>query len=365
MKKLAIQSSVLAIGLALMVSGCGDGADDNARGRGPAATSQAAPDVERRVAARIDGTSREAAEEAAIAAQGAETAAREEMPAMPPAPSIAGDTPAVSVPDGRRAPARFNTPQQPETPVQNGASTALAFVHQLGFSLPVAQVQPAQERHIAACEALRRGRCVVTGVQFNQTAEDQVSGQLSLLLDPALAHNFTRDAAAIVADLDGRTDQNIVSGNDVGTQIATSQDASVRLGGDLERIERRLRSGGLSANERSELNAQAESLRQRMTNEAEGRRRGEAQLATTPVTISYRGLEAGALSTDRPFASAWEASGNSFAAATAFTLMLLGISLPWLLLGGAGWLAYRFIRRRKAGDTLAPSGDSGSGVAPA
>jgi hypothetical protein len=121
------------------------------------------------------------------------------------------------------------------------------------------------------------------------------------------------------------------------------------LGGDVERLRERLRQPGLTANERRDLQAQISQIENELSGEEQVRRAGEARLAATPVQFSYGGERGWAgLNRERPFASAWEASSDSFAAASAFVLMLMGLLLPWALLFGAGILGLRWLKRRNA-----------------
>lgn len=121
------------------------------------------------------------------------------------------------------------------------------------------------------------------------------------------------------------------------------------MGGDVERLRERLRQPGLTANERRDLQAQISQIENELSGEEQVRRAGEARLAATPVQFSYGGERGWAgLNRERPFASAWEASSDSFAAASAFVLMLMGLLLPWALLFGAGILGLRWLKRRNA-----------------
>lgn len=225
----------------------------------------------------------------------------------------------------------------------------VAFAYRLAFRLPDRSVADAQERHVAACGALGRLRCRVTGMNYDQSEDGLIRASLSLLVDPALARGFARDAAETVERLDGTLETSSVNGDDVGSGIAQSQQTSARLGGDIERLRERLRQPGLSANERRDLQAQISQMETALGNEEQGRRDGEARLAATPLQFTYGGERGWAgLNRERPFASAWAASSDSFANASAFVLMLLGLLLPWALLGGAAVLVLRWLKRRNA-----------------
>ncbi len=225
----------------------------------------------------------------------------------------------------------------------------VAFAYRFNFRLADDAVSEAQDRHVSACEELGPSRCRVTGLQYTQSEDGPVEASLAFLLDPALARSFARDALGSVRELDGTLVNSSVDGEDVGTGITTSQQVSAAMGGDLARIEQRLSQPGLSAGERRDLRAQAEQLRGRLRDEEQGRRGGEARLASTPVLFSYRGTTGiGGFDSSRPFASALDASTDSFGSAAAFVMMLLGLILPWALMAGGVVLVVRWLRRRLA-----------------
>lgn len=225
----------------------------------------------------------------------------------------------------------------------------VAFAYNLAFRLPDRAVADAQERHVAACRTLGQQRCRVTGMNYDQSDDGVIRASLNLLVDPALARSFARDAAETVERLEGSLESSRVNGEDVGTGITQSQQHSARLGGDVTRLRDRLRQPGLSANERRDLQAEISQIEGQLGDEEQTRRAGETRLAATPLNFTYGGERGWAgLNRERPFASAWEASSASFANASAFVLMLMGLLLPWALLGGIAWLALRWLRRRNA-----------------
>ncbi|MEQ1686971.1 MAG: DUF4349 domain-containing protein [Sphingopyxis sp.] len=231
----------------------------------------------------------------------------------------------------------------------DSVAPGVAFTYDFAFRLPDDQVSVAQDRHVEACARLGRARCRLTNIHYSREDDGPIDASLSFLVDPALARSFARDAVDLVARLDGELTNSQVGGVDVGTGIETSQRLSANLGGDLERIERRLAQPGLSGRERAELQAQAQALRGELRSGEDDRRKGEAQLAATPVNFSYTGNTGVAgYDSSRPFASALSASTDSLGAAGAFILMLAGITLPWLLMLGGVIFGWRWLRRRVA-----------------
>lgn len=231
--------------------------------------------------------------------------------------------------------------------IAGGVASGVAFTYRADYRLPDAAVSEAQSRHVAACAALGRAHCRVGDIRFEQRNDGPISGSLQLLIDPALARGFLRDAERMVAALDGETLASSIAGEDVGTGIANSQAQSARLGGDLTRLEARLAAPGLSARERQALQQQISELRRELGDREDDRAAGEARLAATPVELSYTGQTGFAgINPDRPFASAFAASAESFGTFFAWLLTLLGLIAPWALIPALCVLVWRVARRK-------------------
>jgi len=212
------------------------------------------------------------------------------------------------------------------------AAPGVAFNYRYAFRMPDVQIAGVQEVHAAACETLGISRCRITGLRYRLIDEDQVEGFLSFKLDPMIARKFGKDAISSVEKAEGILVDSEISGRDVGTQITASQRRSSDMRAELKRIERRIAAKGLGDRERSELQEQAERLRDRLSSEKETRRTGEASLATTPMQFSYSSGD-GILGLGRnPLADALETSISSFVTMGSFVIIAIGVILPWLIL---------------------------------
>ena len=234
------------------------------------------------------------------------------------------------------------------------SAPGVAFTFAASFRLPDDAVTEAQSRHVAACAALGQARCRVRDIDDEQSEDGPVSGKLSLLVDPMIARTLMNDAERAVADLDGSLLDSRINGTELASGIARSQADSARMGGDLARIEGRLAAPGLSRAERERLTAQANQLRGAIDDAAQSRMADEDRLASTPLEFRYEGHTGIAgIDSNRPFASAFAASADSFVAMLTVLLTLFGVLLPWATIPaaftGIWWFARRRSQARAAG----------------
>ncbi len=213
--------------------------------------------------------------------------------------------------------------------VSPSVAPGVAFQYRYDFRVPGDSIEAVQDEHAAACETLGLTRCQITGLNFQQGEEGYPEGQMEFLLDPSIARKFGRDAIASVEKAKGIVANSNVSGENVGSEIASSQVRSAGIEAEVKRIDARLAGKGLANDERVELRRRAEELRGMLGGEKETRRSGERRLATTPVVFEYSGNMG--LGGAGAFGDAWSASSSSMTAMFALLMMLAGVVLPWLL----------------------------------
>ena len=213
--------------------------------------------------------------------------------------------------------------------VSPSVAPGVAFQYRYDFRVPGDSIEAVQDEHAAACETLGLSRCQITGLNFQQGEEGYPEGRMEFLLDPSIARKFGRDAIASVEKAEGVVAKSNVSGENVGSEIASSQVRSAGIEAEVKRIEARLAGKGLANDERTELRQRAEEMRDMLGGEKEARRGGEKRLATTPVVFDYSGNMG--IGGTGAFSDAWSASSSSMATMFAFLLMFAGVILPWLL----------------------------------
>ncbi len=224
--------------------------------------------------------------------------------------------------------------------IGNIVAPGVAFAYTYAFTLPAKAIADVQQQHAAACERLGASRCRVTGMNYAQPREGDVTARLDFLLAPDLAHRFGSEGIEAVEKADGHLDNAAVNGEDSGSAIKISQQNSAGLSAELARIDARLTAKGLSRGEREDLSVRAEEMRQQLRGEEQGRRSKEAAIASTPVSFAYssEGLLG---SGGNPFGKAAAASWGSAKSALSIMLLVAGIALPWLLLIGLIALIWR------------------------
>ncbi len=226
------------------------------------------------------------------------------------------------------------------------AAPGVAFNYNYSYALAWQRVAELQERHAAMCEALTVARCRITGMHYRVLGPDDIQARLELKLDPAIARTFGRQATEAVLQAEGMLTENEISGVDAGGQIRQATTDIGRLQADLARIQQRL-AGRVGDEERAELQAQAEQLREQIRALGDQRQAQQESLATTPMVFNYGSGDL--VPGYRPPQSLGEALGKAWedfkTGGTALVAFLIRAA-PWLLLLGLIAALGLYARRR-------------------
>jgi hypothetical protein len=248
-----------------------------------------------------------------------------------------GNAPQASVDTASPAP---GAPPPPPN-VSPTAAPGVAFDYRYAFLLPARRISEVQEQHAAACEKLGTDKCRIISMQYERRGDEDIDAQLAFKLDPMLARRFGKEGIDAVTRAQGELTRAQITGTDVGTQIDEGQRSQAQIEEELKRIEQQLGRPGLSARERVELQQQAQSLRGSLRSGEDAQTARRAQLATTPMIFDYEAGE-----TDRTVKAATQRSFERFLASLGTLLVILVYLLPWALMVLAGFLAWRWARRR-------------------
>lgn len=148
-----------------------------------------------------------------------------------------------------------------------------------------------------------------------------------------IARKFCADAIASVEKAEGVLADATIAGEDVGNRIDLSQQRSAGLTAEIERLEGRLKQGGLDRTERAELLRQIGEMRGQLGGERDSRRAGEARIAMTSVVFNYSGNGGlPGIGHQNPFGNAWTTLLASGGALLSIVLVAGAAILPWALL---------------------------------
>ncbi|HEY1604075.1 MAG TPA: hypothetical protein VGF77_00585 [Allosphingosinicella sp.] len=212
------------------------------------------------------------------------------------------------------------------------AAPGVAFNYHYAFRLPAERIAAVQEEHAQACEKLGVAHCRITGMTFRRGSDEDVQAELGFKLDPALARAFGKQGIDAVAHADGLLSEAEISGEDAGGAIAAAGRDAAQQGDALKKIEAQLARTDIGADERTQLQSQAQQAREALQASETTRTEKEASLATTPMTFSY---QAGDMAPGFR-RSLSEGLGNVLAALEWMLLGLITLA-PWALLALLIW----------------------------
>ena len=236
------------------------------------------------------------------------------------------------------------------------AAPGVAFNYNYSYALAWQRVAELQERHAAMCEALTVARCRITGMHYQVLGPEDIRARLELKLDPGIARAFGRQATEAVLQAEGQLTENEISGVDAGGQIRQAGIDVARLQADLTRIQQRL-AGRIGDEERAELQAQAEQLREQIRALGDQRQASQESLATTPMVFNYGSGDL--VPGYKPPESLGEALGKAWTdfkhGGTAVLAALIRVA-PWLLtlllIGALGlYVRRRWFPKARAAET--------------
>lgn len=226
------------------------------------------------------------------------------------------------------------------------AAPGVAFTYRYGFRLPAARIAPLQEAHAQACEKLGPARCRITGMSYHLSGENDIEGDLTFKLDPALARGFGKDGIAAVEQARGTLVDARITGTDAGGVIDQQSVERARAAAAVRRIDAQLAKTG-RATERAELQAQRAEAARRIAAANDTATNARTSLATTPVTFDYgSGPAVRGFDTSAPLTSALDTAVASAQATFAVILAILAVLGPPALVVLLGLLLVRRLRIR-------------------
>ena len=273
-------------------------------------------------------------------------------PAPPPPPSAVAGTLADAAPQasrGRGAP----VPDAGDPVANEAGEQFIAYTHNLGFSLPRANVEPVMQAHVAACETAGPRTCIIINSNLNNQSDDYTSGYLSIRAQPNWISGFLGGVDADIDAAEGEVTSRNKQAVDL-TRAILDTDARLKaqtiLKGRLE---------DLLANRDGELAdlLQVERELARVTGDIESITSNlkalRLRVSMSELTLQYdtkRSLVGGGRT--NPLASAFGDFFYNMSSALAGVVTFFAVGLPWMILIGVFlfiWLRliWPWVRKRR------------------
>lgn len=246
------------------------------------------------------------------------------------------------------APEEPSSADAPPAPTSAIAVTMPRIAYRYGFAfrLDVERIAAVQEGHLALCRRLGPALCRVTAMQRGGAAEGDAAANLKLQIAASLAESFGRTLVAIAGEGGGDTVDRSIAAEDLSRQMI---DSAARIRTREILIQRltvllQTRSGNIAQAVEAEraINAAQEELEAARAALADM----EGRVGMSAVEINYvaRGP---ASRPSNPIVEAVAQVGSAAASSLGAMIVIVGIALPWALIGGLVFLAIRTIRRRR------------------
>lgn len=238
-------------------------------------------------------------------------------------------------------------------PSEPAARQYIAYSHSLGLRLPVKQIEPVMQGHVAACNAAGPSVCIVTNSWFNTYSEDEASASLQLRATPNWIETFLNGIDEEAEQANGEVSNRQTTAEDLTVSIIDT-DARLNAQQTLQkRLEELLANregelGDLLATERelARVNGEIDSLKSSL-------KALMIRVDMSQLSISYETkrnpVSQGALS---PVANAFGDFFYNLSRALAAVITAFAGGLPWLILIGVFlWIWLKLIwpriRRKK------------------
>lgn len=211
----------------------------------------------------------------------------------------------------------------------------IAYEHSLGLRLPVAQVEPVMQGHVAACASAGPATCIVTNSWLTAYSEDQTSAMLQIRAAPAWIDAYLagidEQAKAAKGEVTNRqrTAEDLTSTIiDTGARLSAQQTLQKRLEDLLATRPGKL--GELLETERelARVNGEIDSIKSRMKTL---RQRVDMSVMTVSYETKRNPISQSALS---PLGDAFGSFFYNLSGALAAVITAFAVGLPWLILIG-------------------------------
>ena len=266
----------------------------------------------------------------------------------------ARESPSGAAPQRPSAPtAGAEAPEQARPPI---SLPRIAYTYGYTFRLSSDTVAPVQERHLELCRQLGPARCRIVNLERSAPSGDYLTASTRMQVAAPIARAFGDRLVAAAAEAGGEAVARSISGEDLSRQMIDAE-ARIRT---REALIRRLttlletRSGNIQQAVEAEraINTAQEELDAARGWLAEMRTR--VDMSTFDISYASGAPLGGGIGD--PLRHALGDVGSLFARSLAAMILLVGVALPWALVGLAIFYTVRRVRRRR--DREEPRGEA-------
>lgn len=270
----------------------------------------------------------------------------------PPADRAASRSAASTSAADPLSPELDREPAAPDVP-------ALAYRYDYAVEAPQDRVAALMRRHERACVAAGPTVCQVLSQNASTDADSgRVAGELVLRAVPRWVEDFRERLGDEVRGADGRVLNSGTATDDLTRELGDRQADVAAAMAERDRLRALLRDFFGSAEERQDLERQADALDARLNDSSRDLRASEAQVTMSVVRVGYRSPE-GWVSSEALAPLGW-ALRNVVAIVSAILAAVITLGAVLLVpgvIGGGLWAALRGRRRRTASPPLSrPAG---------
>ncbi|MFL6727097.1 MAG: hypothetical protein ACJ8FS_11375 [Sphingomicrobium sp.] len=212
------------------------------------------------------------------------------------------------------------------------AAPGVAFNYAYDFNLPDERISATQEAHASECEKLGLARCRITGMSYNVDQDEQVTAELDVKLDPAIARQFGKSAQQLVQSNDGKLIRLAIGSSDEGQKIEQATKQKTDTSTQISQLEQELAKTKPGTQARSNLLSQIQALQQQAADQSQAIAASQATLASTPMEFHYYGRGGVPGFRGNPVREAWQTFVTTVVWMVGILLQALAVLIPVALL---------------------------------
>jgi hypothetical protein len=204
----------------------------------------------------------------------------------------------------------------------------VAFRYGYDFNLSDQRISSTQEAHASACEKLGLAQCRITGMSYSVDQNEQVTAELDLKLDPAIARQFGKSAQQLVEANDGKLIRLEIGSSDEGRAIAQATKQKTDVSAQIAQLQQELAKTKPGTAAHANLLSQIQTLQQQASEQTHAIAASQATLASTPMEFHYYGRGGVPGFRGNPVREAWHTFVTTVVWLVGILLQALAVIIP-------------------------------------